>query len=327
MSGWDAIVGHARVVSTLRRAASGGEPHGAWLLLGPRGVGKMTVARTFAQTLLCEGRDKPCGACPPCAREAVSTHADLIRVEPTGKSRTIGVDQVAEVQRMLGFRRFEGGHRVVIFDDAGTLNEQAQNKLLKTLEEPPPGTVIVLCALHPSQLLITVRSRCQKLVLSPIDRPELADWLVATHGAEPDDAAVASAGGGGLPGRAVELLDPERAQVLKSRQANVLAAMSGDREATAALIESIDRDREGCSELLALLQEILRDAMVATAEARVPRLHPAAAPEQGKLGALPPRVLAELLGSVEDTRARLSRNVHPGGLLDELLHRIRTVAA
>ncbi len=327
MSGWDDVVGHARVVKTLQRAVASENPHGAWLMLGPRGVGKMTVARTFAQALLCQGRDKPCGSCPPCAREAVGTHADLLTLEPTGKSRTIGVDQVSEVQRMLGFRRFEGGHRVVLFDDAGTLNEQAQNKLLKTLEEPPAGTVLVLCALHPSQLLITVRSRCQKVVLAPLDRQELADWLVTARDADPQAAAIAAAAGGGLPGRAVELLDPERAQVIKARQDHVLAALSGDREATAALIEAVDRDREGCMELLALLQEVLRDAMVATSGAAVPRLHPAAAPEEGKLGALPPRVLAELLGSVEATRARLARNVHPGGLLDELLRRIRTVAA
>ncbi len=319
MIGWDGFVGQERIVSALRRAARVRSPHGAYLLLGPRGAGKETLARLFAASLLCEADDGPCGACPSCGRLRAGTHAGLRVVEPGGKSHTIGVEDVAEVQRALGYRRVEGPFRVVVFDDAGTMNAQAQNKLLKTLEEPPEGTILVLCALHPGQLLVTVRSRCQKLVLGPADRGAIAAWLEGTHGASPDAARAAAAGGRGLPGRSLALIDPEEAGALQARTDSLLAALSRDREARAALIASVDRDREGCVEVVGVLQELLRDAMIDRAGADVERLHPDAAEALAPLRGAGPEALAGLVGEVEVTRERLFRNVHPGGLLEDLL--------
>ena len=325
LSGWDEVLGQERVVSTLRRAARDGRPHGAYLLLGPRGAGKASLARLFAAALLCSEDEGPCGQCKGCARVAAGSHADLAVVEPTGRSHTIGVDAVAEVQRALGYRRLEGRFRVVVFDEAGAMNTQSQNKLLKTLEEPPDGTVLVLCALHPGQLLVTVRSRCQKLVLGAVDRGEIARWLQATHGASAETARVASAAGRGLPGRSLALIDPDEAGTVQARTDGLIAALGADPEARAALIASVDRDREGCFELVGLLQELLRDAMVRDARASVPLLHSQADESLAPFAGTPAEALARLVGEVEVTRERLSRNVHPGGLLHDLLSTVHGV--
>ena len=325
LSGWADLVGHERVASTLRRAAREQRPHGAYLFLGPRGAGKATLARLFAAALLCTEDDGPCGQCKACGRVAAGSHADMTVVEPSGRSRTIGVDAVAEVQRALGYRRLEGRFRVVVFDEAGTMNAQAQNKLLKTLEEPPSGTILVLCALHPGQLLVTVRSRCQKLVLGPTDRTAIARWLQETHSATAEAARVAAGAGRGLPGRSLALIDPDEAAAVQARTDGLIAALGRDPQARAELISSVDRDREGCAELVGLLQELLRDAMVQTAGAAVPTLHSHTGEALAPLRSVGPETLARLVGEVEVTRGRLARNVHPGGLLEDLLSTVHGV--
>jgi len=322
--GWDRIVGHSATVAALRRATSADRPHPAYLLLGPGGVGKTRIAHTVAAALVCEAAPdaRPCRRCGACRKVAAQTHADVWTELPTGRSKTITVDQVSDVQRRLGFRRLEGRHRVVLILGAGTMNEHAQNKLLKTLEEPPDGTVLILTALHPGLMLRTVRSRCQKLALGAVPAGLLADWLVAETGADPAAAAVAAAASGGLPGRAVELLEPEVAEARARRVATVASALGGDGDARGELLKELDRDREGARAVVSLMQELLRDAMTEAAGADTDRVHPDAA-SPPSLVALGPDRLARLMIHIEAVQDRLVRNVHPGGVVEDFLRAVR----
>lgn len=319
MSRWRGLVGQERAVAAVRRAVSGQRPHHAWLLLGPAGAGKMTLAMTLAAGLVCEADDRPCGECLGCRKVANGTHPDIWTEVPGGKSNTITVDQVTEIQRRLGYRRAEGNFRVVMIDGAGTMNAQSQNKLLKTLEEPPPATVLVLCALHPGQLLVTVRSRCSKLALGSADPEEVASWLVETRGADPALAADAAHAAHGLPGLACTLLDPEVITARRETTAALVAAIGGDRAAIDAITAEVGWDREAGAMTLSLLQELLRDAMVAQTGAQLAPLHPTETPLAGRLLPLSPEHLADLVGRVEAAREKLSRNVTPGGLIEDLL--------
>ena len=188
--GWESILGHERTVSSLRRAVREERPNHAYLLLGAAGSGKRQLAEVFAQALVCESEPgtRPCGECSGCRKVAAGTHPDVWCEEPGGKSDSITSDQITELQRRLSFRRAEGRARVVLIDRAGSMNPQAQNRLLKTLEEPPPETILVLCATQPGQLLITVRSRCQKVRLGAVPATQIEHWLVESQGAAPSAA-------------------------------------------------------------------------------------------------------------------------------------------
>lgn len=246
-------------------------------------------------------------------------HTSVSEVLPTGKANIIGVDAIAEVQRQLAYRRLEGDYRVVLMHDAGAMNDSAQNKLLKTLEEPPNGTVLILTALHPGQLLQTVRSRCQKLGLGVIPTPTIEHWLVETHGAHPSHAKDAALGSRGFPGTALELLDPETGGERRERLTLLSRALAGDRSSIAEAVSIVDRDKLGCAEMLVVVQEIVRDAMVRSVGAETPLAHPDVE-LKGRLATLSPRALANEAQRIEDVQEKLTRNVHPGGLMDALLY-------
>ncbi|MCO4772599.1 MAG: DNA polymerase III subunit delta' [Deltaproteobacteria bacterium] len=316
---WGDIKGHERVVAALRRAIAAGRPHHAYLLLGPRGLGKTTIARAAVSALLCElGQSEPCGRCSACSKLTQSMHTGVLQVEPGGKANTITVDQIGEVQRQLAYRRLEGEWRVVLIHDAGLMNDSAQNKLLKTLEEPPDGTVIILTAVHPGQLLQTVRSRCQKLGLGVVPVDAVERWLVETKGAGPTMARVAAAGSRGIPGTALTLLDPEMGEERRERLTLLTRALAGDAGSIGEAVSLVDRDKLGCAEMLVLVQELLRDAIARSVGVEASLVHPDVS-LAGPLATLPGRALADYALRIEDVQEKLTRNVHPGGLMEGLL--------
>ncbi|HEX8909659.1 MAG TPA: DNA polymerase III subunit delta', partial [Anaeromyxobacteraceae bacterium] len=189
------LIGQERALGALRSALSRGALHHAYLFSGPEGVGKGTAARLLAQAGNCEVAepDRPCGACAPCRKIARGTHPDVIalaeervmakagRWEPRGgraPSKDIVVDQVRDlVDHRLALRRFEGRRRFVLIDPADAMNAQAQNALLKTLEEPPDDTTLVLVAASADALLPTLRSRCARVAFAPLPEALVAERL------------------------------------------------------------------------------------------------------------------------------------------------------
>jgi DNA polymerase-3 subunit delta' len=209
-----------RATGSLRTALARGTLHHAYLFGGPAGVGKGTTARLLAQAVNCEGgtpgpngwREDPCGACGPCRKIAKGIHPDVLvlseeramakagRWEPEGgrtPSRDIVVAQVRDLtDHRLSLRLFEGRRRVIVIDPADAMNVQAQNALLKTLEEPPDDTTLVLVSATPDELLPTVRSRCLRVPFGPLPVPLVEELLLAgLQGA-------AEGEGGGKQGRA-----------------------------------------------------------------------------------------------------------------------------
>ncbi|MGH9257418.1 MAG: ATP-binding protein, partial [Vicinamibacterales bacterium] len=144
-----------------------------------------------------------CGECVSCRRIARAVHADVMLLAP-GESGTIKVDQVREAIERTGFRPFEGRRRVVIVDQADAMVPAAQNALLKTLEEPPSGSVFILISAIPDSLLPTVRSRCPLLRFGALTVAEVVDLLIHRHGYTAADARAAAAEGGGSIAQALE---------------------------------------------------------------------------------------------------------------------------
>lgn len=323
MTGWDTIVGHERITAALQRAADNDSPHHAYLLMGPAGIGKMTLARVFAKALVCTAQQRrPCAGCAACRQADAGTHLDLSVVGLEGSSQIITVSQIREIQRKLAYRQAGKRCRVVIIDDAGSMNVDSQNKLLKTLEEPPARTVLILCCLHPGLLLATVRSRCQKLMLAPVAAADLERWLLDNQDTVPQRASRAAAAARGVPGRAIELLDPDLDEARGQRIRALIGCLEGRREDIDAVLAAVQRNREESGITLDLLEELIRDAAVRATGAAVRPFHDEFTVTSGPLTQLGPARLAEMIDHVEVARGRLSRHVDSGALVEDVLLRV-----
>jgi DNA polymerase-3 subunit delta' len=173
-----ALVGQDEAVLRLQRLAEGDRVPHALLFEGPDGVGKRTAAELFVTARLCHERPAPhlaCGRCGSCRKIQEGTHADLTRVEPSG--RNIKVAEVRSAERALRLVPLEGQAKAVIIDGADRMTPEAQNALLKTLEEPPGESLLILVAHRPRALLPTVLSRCQRLRFRPLAAETIARQL------------------------------------------------------------------------------------------------------------------------------------------------------
>jgi DNA polymerase-3 subunit delta' len=157
-------------------------PH-ALLISGEEGIGKREFAEQLAASLLCEqpGQDgQACGQCPACQRLAAQSHPDRFRLVPEESGKPIKIGAVRELIQNLSLTGHYGGYRVVTVVPAEVMNHNAANAFLKTLEEPPPRTLIMLVSTTPSRLPATIRSRCQPLRLGRPEPQAASDWLAET---------------------------------------------------------------------------------------------------------------------------------------------------
>jgi DNA polymerase-3 subunit delta' len=228
------IVGHRRLVGLLARSVERGSLPPSLLFAGPSGIGKQLAALATAQALNCLdlrpsdlGGLDACGACAACTRIARGVHPDVLFISP-GDNRSIKIDAVRDLVDRVNFRPFEGRRRAVIIDDADTLVPAAQNGLLKTLEEPPPGSVFILVTSRPDSLLPTVRSRCPQLRFRSLSPDEVAVVLTKLGHNETEARAVAAAADGSI-GQALQASagDLVEARDIASR-ALISAAASDD---------------------------------------------------------------------------------------------------
>ncbi|HEY7724038.1 MAG TPA: DNA polymerase III subunit delta' [Anaeromyxobacteraceae bacterium] len=330
------ILGQDRAVAALRAAAAGGPLHHAWLLAGPEGVGKGTAARTLAQALNCErGDGDACGACLPCRKIARGVHPDVLvleeeramaragRWEPRGgraPSRDIVVDQVRElVDRRLSLKRFEGRRRVVVLDPADAMNPQAQNALLKTLEEPPADTVLLLVASRADALLPTVRSRCLRVPFAPLSDELVAARLEAA-GRPREEARLAAALGGGSLGRALAL-DPAALATRRQAIEDAAGLPADDAGAWIAYARAQGADREAARQTCELLLVWLRDVLArqAAGEACRPALADLGAATAAAAAALSPAAVLRRADGVRQALAGLRQNAAAALALERML--------
>jgi DNA polymerase-3 subunit delta' len=218
---WHGIHGHDEVVERFRRALGRGRLASSFLFVGPEGVGKRSFALKLAQVLLCGTRPEaamdPCGQCPACAQVAAQTHPDLELVAKP-KDRSFlplelfigdkGHRMRRGLCRNLSLKPFMGGRKVAVVDDADFLNAEGANSLLKTLEEPPPRSVLILIGTSPAKQLPTIRSRCQLVRFGPLS-PELVSRLLVRAGLTDDEARRLADYSEGSLQRAIDLVDPE----------------------------------------------------------------------------------------------------------------------
>jgi DNA polymerase III subunit delta' len=218
---WQGIEGHDEVVDRLRRALERGRLASSFLFAGPAGIGKRTFAVALARAMLCQMRPEaaldPCGRCADCAQVDAGTHPDVIQVAKPADKSDLPLELLIgdKDHRMreglvhdIGLKPYAAGRKIAIVDDADHLNAEGANCLLKTLEEPPPRSVLILVGTSPARQLPTIRSRCQLIRFRPLDDALVAKLLLAGGHAENEAAARRMAAHAeGSPRRAVELAE------------------------------------------------------------------------------------------------------------------------
>ena len=208
MSVFDALVGQDAVVEQLRAAARGVGMTHAWLFTGPPGSGRSVAARAFAAALQCI--DAGCGHCEACSQALGGTHPDVAAVVPEGLHLSI-----ADAREVIGRSArapTRGRWQVTLIEDADRMEERTSNTLLKAVEEPPPHSVLLLCAPSVEDLLPTIRSRCRLVPLRTPPAADVAAVLVRRDGVDPAMAAFAARAAQGHIGRARRLATDEAAR-------------------------------------------------------------------------------------------------------------------
>ena len=329
MNGFRDLIGQERAIRLLQRGLKTGRTAHAYLFAGPEGIGKRTAALALAQALNCQqgdAVDDGCGACQSCRKITRGLHPDVQVLEPDGA--TLKIDQIRALGADAALRPYEGKRKVFILQGAEKMTEQAANALLKTLEEPPGWTVLVLLTSTPSALPLTIVSRCQTVIFSAISPDALQAYLVG-RGIDHTPARLIVSCSGGSVGRA---LSPEIASMGSSRDLFLEELGRGLRDGPAALIDLAERlakDRDRVRQNLEVLSAWFRDLMVVKVSGRREWLINQDRGEEVARQAegLPLDDILDSLRVVHGTMDGLTRNANLRLSLEDLLLQLRATVS
>ncbi|MEZ4237516.1 MAG: DNA polymerase III subunit delta' [Myxococcota bacterium] len=319
------IIGHQAALAELRGAVARGGLHHAYLIEGPRGVGKRRLADHLARLANCTADGpRPCGRCETCVAIAAGRHPDVIVLEPdlSRASRTIPIDAVREAIRQSQYHRYGARHRFIVVDPADAMQEPAANALLKTLEEPPAATHFLLITHNARALLPTIRSRCQRMRLGAVDPARIRDWLVA-RGIDPEAASSATRLASGSPGRALVLAE-EGLAARSALRASLCAALDGGLDAVYAFSAEVAQGArtewaERAEQVLQIVEDLARDATLLASGSDLEPLDVDAEPFVARLAGAWPQGITRCAQAVQDARDDLEVYVSGKTVLDALL--------
>ncbi len=265
MTGWP-VYGHEWAVERLKLALAHGRVRHAYLIVGPESVGKETLAQAFAMALNCTAEgERPCGICRSCKLIASHNHPDILYSELDAVTGALKIEEIRQVMQRLALKPYDARYRIAIFRDFDHARPQAQDALLKTLEEPAPQSMLILLAPSVESLLPTIISRSQVITLRSVALEAVQTALVEHYQAEPARADLLARLSGGRLGWAIRALhDPsmlEQRETALGLLDQVIGMTRGQRFEVA---ESLSKDKLALYPLLELWQTYWRDVLLLT---------------------------------------------------------------
>lgn len=279
MAGFREMMGQEGAIAGLKTAIAAGRVSHAYLLIGDRGMGKRTLARAFAETLQCEtlqqkleedesGGEKlhpeeidACGRCKSCRQAETDNQPDII-TWTYQKDTSISVDDIRSLVGDVQIKPYASRYKIYILPDVQKMTREAQNALLKTLEEPPEYAVLLLLTTSREAMLETILSRCVSLPLRPVDPAKIQGYLEEKHGIEAYRAEICTAFAQGNLGRAVDLATSDEFSQVLEEAIRILTLIRGwDMAAITNTIQEMDRDKDRAGDLLSLFEMWYRDVL------------------------------------------------------------------
>ena len=262
--GFKEIVGHEDIITHFKSSIETGNVGHAYIISGDAGSGKKALAYAFADTLECEaGGTEPCGNCQSCLQISTGNYPDIITVTHE-KPNLISVDEVREqLVNTVDVKPYKGKYKIYVIPDAELLNVQAQNAILKTIEEPPAYAVILLLTTNLDKLLETVQSRCLKLQTKPIRERDVLAYLMNVMGLTKEKAYFCLDFAQGNLGKAIKLAGNEEYAEIVDSVVNVLTHIGDmDVETLGKAVKDIEQFKMSMNDYMDLMMMWYRDAMM-----------------------------------------------------------------
>jgi len=253
----DCLSGQPKAAKLLDRAHTSGKLAHAFLFRGPAGVGKRQAAVAFGARINCQtpNEGNACALCASCRKFFTGNHPDLLLVEPDGAAIKIG--QIRELKKALAFPPYEARHRVAVLLDIHAMRREAANSLLKTLEEPPADTILILTGDEAGDILPTILSRCQTIPFFPLPYQQLAQTLTTEDALSAEESFALAAAAEGSLGRARDLLKHDLPACRREIAETLLAHTADAPEAVEKILTLTER-AAGLKEALPDLFDLLR---------------------------------------------------------------------
>lgn len=313
----------------MRSLAHAGKLSHAYIFLGERGMGKKTLAQEVCLSLFCSDASPegvPCGSCPECKKALSGNHPDIIRVTHE-KPATISVDDIREqINETVDIKPYSRDRKVYIIDEAEKMNAQAQNALLKSLEEPPEYVSMLILCSDEKRLLDTVLSRCVRIRMDAVPEDMIREFLTAGNGAEPDTADICASFSNGNPGKALTLATSDEFKNTYKKTVQLLKNPGSMNAADFyALSSELVSDGTDLQEVLDLITLWYRDVLVMKAAGEDGRLS-----YRGEKSALKktaaqitPEDVSRLFAEIEKASKRLRANVNKELTMELLFIKIK----
>ncbi len=317
------ISGHERQTELLQNAVLSESVSHAYLFYGPEGVGKKLVARTLAQALNCERKDgDSCGNCRSCRNIQKENHPDILFLQPD--EGCIRIEEIRAIQKTLGLRAYEGRWKVAIVDGCEEMSVAAANAFLKTLEDPPDRTTIILICPNYQSLLPTIFSRCQRIGFNPLHDQQIQDILLAKKEIKPAEVETIVYLADGSPGLALsmdlhsaaELREEAFDLIFKNNERNIVELFTLGKK-TSGLKERL---KELLGRLLVLVRDI--EVMRTTGNVSFIKNKDMIPKIQEFSKKLKPNASQMIFEAVSETLASLRQQANPQLAMDSLLMKI-----